>query len=88
VRLFHALKYQFTAKNRSSVWRFFRGQMTVGGRSAGAEDAMWADISEVPTAATRAVFRAYVDEQLVKYKGLSLDAVGGPNPTYAVEKRW
>jgi hypothetical protein len=51
----------------------------------GAEDAMWADVSEVPTAATRAALRAYVDRNLDKYANLPLDAVG-PNPTCVVEK--
>jgi hypothetical protein len=37
--------------------------MTAGGRLAGAEDAMWADVSEVPTAATRATLRIYVVEK-------------------------
>jgi hypothetical protein len=53
----------------------------------GAEDAMWAGISEVPTAATRAALRAYVDRNLDKYADLPLDAVG-PNPTYVVKQWW
>jgi hypothetical protein len=47
---------------------------------------MWAGVSEVPTAATRAALRAYVDRHLDKYADLPLDAAG-PNPTYVVEKR-
>jgi hypothetical protein len=48
---------------------------------------MWAGVSEVPTAATRAALRAYVDRHLDKYADLPLDAAG-PSPTYVVEKRW
>jgi hypothetical protein len=48
---------------------------------------MWADISEVPTAATRVALRTYVGGQLEKYADLPLDAFGGPNPTNEEEKR-
>jgi hypothetical protein len=45
-----------------------------------AEGAMWADVTEVPIAATRAALRAYVDRNLDKYTDLPLDAFGS-NPT-------
>jgi hypothetical protein len=86
MRLFRALKKKFTAKNR------YNFGATSGGRMArevgpGAEDAMWADVTEVPDAATRAALRAYVDRNLDKYANLPLDAAG-PYQTYVVEKRW
>jgi hypothetical protein len=41
---------------------------------------IWADVSEVPIVVTRAILRAYVDEQLDKYADLTLDVVGNPHP--------
>jgi hypothetical protein len=82
MRFLRALKRKFTAKNRCKMWRYVRGRMAreVG---PGAEGAILADVSEVPTAATRAALRAYVDQNLDKYAVLPLGAFS-PNPTYVV----
>jgi hypothetical protein len=83
---FGALDKKFTARHRCKVWRHFRGWMTreVG---PGAENLMWADVNGVPISATHAALRAYVDRNLHDNADLPLDAAGGPNPTYVVEKR-
>jgi hypothetical protein len=57
IPFFRALKQKFTAKKRYKVWSYDRRRIAreVG---PGAEDAIWADVTEVPTAMTRAALRA------------------------------
>jgi hypothetical protein len=54
MRFFCALRQKFTSKNWYKVWRYVRGRMA---REVGpsTEDAMWVDVSEVPTSAPTSI---------------------------------